>query len=254
MSSPALVVCGPQTSLPSTQYLNRAQQSLVGNSRLAGFIDAINGLPKIWEALSKGDDRLKAVSGRETIEALQQFVQRGRFPTIPEASNNALFSSLTVIFEIIEYFNFLENGNSHDEILKNAESAGIQGFCTGFLAAAALASSKDEDEIVQNAAVALRLAFAVGAFVDLAAFSEKFACLTARWRDAGDEHHVQEVLKQYPTVSQCSETLSYKYSHPSKGIRLCRTGREKCNNHHIQSDSICPLTVAYREGLVQQNH
>ena len=208
MSSPALVVCGPQTSLPSTQYLTRAQQSLAGNPKLASFVDAINDLPRTWNTLIKTDDRLQAVSGQETIEALQQFVERGRFPKAPEASNNTLFSSLTVIFEIAEYFNFLESDNSHAEVLKTAGSAGIQGFCTGFLAAAALACSKDDDEIIRNASVALRLAFAVGAFVDLAATSEKVACLTARWRDNNDEHHVAEVLKHYPAVG----------SPPKKGI------------------------------------
>ena len=206
MSLPALVVCGPQTSLPSTQYLTRAQQTLAGNPRLAGFVDAINDLPRTWSTLIKTDERLQAVSGRETIEALQQFVERGRFPKTPEASNNTLFSSLTVIFEIAEYFNFLESDNSHAEVLKTAGSAGIQGFCTGFLTAAALACSKDDDEIIRNASVALRLAFAVGAFVDLTATSEEVACLTARWRDNNGEHHVAEVLKHYPAVGSPPKT------------------------------------------------
>ena len=200
MSSPALVVCGPQTSLSSTQYLTRAQQSLTDNPKLAGFVDAINDLPRLWNTLIKTDDRLQATSGRETIEALQQFVQRGRFPKTPEASNNTLFSSLTVIFEITEYFNFLASDNGHAEVLQTAGSAGIQGFCTGFLVAAALACSKDEDEIIRNASVALRLAFAVGAFVDLNATAGEVACLTARWRDNNDEHYVAEVLKHYPAV------------------------------------------------------
>lgn len=206
MSSPALVVCGPQTSLPSTQYLTRVQQSLVGNPKLAGFVDAINDLPRTWNTLIKTDDRLQAASGRETIEVLQQFVQQGRFPKTPETSNNTLFSSLTVIFEIAEYFNFLASDNSHAQVLKTAGSAGIQGFCTGFLAAAALACSKDEDEIIRNASVALRLAFAVGAFVDLDATSENVACLTARWRDNNDEHHVAETLKHYPEVGSRPRT------------------------------------------------
>ena len=206
MSPPALVVCGPQTSLSSTQYLTRVQQSLAGNPKLAGFVDAINDLPRTWNTLIKTDDRLQAASGRETIEALQQFVQQGRFSKTPEAFNNTLFSSLTVIFEIAEYFNFLASGNSHTEVLKAAGSAGIQGFCTGFLAAAALACSKDEDEIIRNASVALRLAFAVGAFVDLNATSGNVACLTARWRDNNDEHHVAEVLKDYPEVGYRSRT------------------------------------------------
>ena len=200
MSPPALVVCGPQTSLSSTQYLTRVQQSLTGNPKLAGFVDAINDLPRLWNALVKTDDRLQAASGRETIEALQQFVQGGRFPKTPEASNNTLFSSLTVIFEITEYFNFLASDKSHAEVLQTAASAGIQGFCTGFLVAAALACSKDEDEIVRNASVALRLAFAVGAFVDLDATAGEVACLTARWRENNDEHRVAEVLKDYPAV------------------------------------------------------
>ena len=200
MSSPTLVVCGPQTSLPSTQYLTRVHQSLTGNPKLAGFVDAINDLPRLWNTLIKTDDRLQTTPGRETIEALQQFVQRGGFPKTPEASNNTLFSSLTVIFEITEYLNFLASDNTHAKVLQTAGSAGIQGFCTGFLVAAALACSKDEDEIVRNASVALRLAFAVGAFVDLDATAGEVACLTARWRENNDEHHVEEVLKDYPTV------------------------------------------------------
>lgn len=131
--------------------------------------------------------RLNGVPGLESINAIHQWIENGKLPHAAETSPNVLLSPLTIIFQIVAYFEFLnskENRTTHASVLKSTDSGGIQGFCSGFLVIAALASSENEEEINLTGAVTLRLALCVGAFVDFAgSFANppnEIACLTVR--------------------------------------------------------------------------
>jgi len=90
-------------------------------------------------------------------------------------------------------------------VLAGLKDGGIQGFCTGFLAATALACSKDEEEINVLGAVALRLAVCIGACVDLdsrfAKPSKTRGCVATRWKTELGRNDVDQVLRSYPDVS-----------------------------------------------------
>ncbi|KAF7507855.1 hypothetical protein GJ744_010019 [Endocarpon pusillum] len=206
MELPSLIVLGPQTPSPSPDHLSLIRQVLLNDHRLQTFLAAIKDLPDLWSVLVEADPSLTQVPGLPLLEGFRKWINHGEFPLQHSGIlPNVLSTPLTVIIQIVEYFNYLEHlgpAVSHAQILDNVKNGGFQGFCTGFLAAIALAYSKDEREISEFAAVALRLAVCIGAYVDLdGRFADpprETSCITARWTPAVGKHQVLDILKDYP--------------------------------------------------------
>lgn len=75
-----------------------------------------------------------------------------------------------MIIHFIHYFHYLastECSVTHVDLLGKLQIGGIQGFCTGFLSAAAVACSNSDEDVCIFGAVVLRLAVCIGAYVDL---------------------------------------------------------------------------------------
>ncbi|TDZ72041.1 Methylphloroacetophenone synthase [Colletotrichum trifolii] len=80
---------------------------------------------------------------------------------------NAFAAPLSVLFSTVQYFEYMRRKDvSHEQILGQIQMGGCQGFCIGLLAATAAANSNDEITLSRNVAVALRLAFCIGVYVD----------------------------------------------------------------------------------------
>jgi len=208
MALPSMVVLGPQTPLPSAEYLVQLRSALLGDRRLATFRAAVKDLPNLWPTLVTADPRLKPVPGLQLLEDIKKWIEHGDHASwTSEILPNIISTPLTVMIHIVEYFIYLEHigpSVSHSKVLESVQSGGIQGFCTGFLAAAALASSTHEEEINEYGAVALRLAVCIGAYVDL---DERFAnppgktsCITVRWLPSIGKSQLLNIIKDYPDV------------------------------------------------------
>ena len=206
MVPPSLIVCGPQAGWPTRQELFHLKAFLLSEPRLQPFLAAITELPKLWPSLTATFPELRTTKGFKLLGILAQWIhdedcfQRDLEPP------NILSTPLTVIIQIVQYFQYLRSlGSTHADVLDSVQSGGIQGFCTGFLAATALACSQDEAEINVLGAVALRLAVCVGACVDLdgrfAEPSNPSACVTVRWKAEMGREDVDRILKHYPDVS-----------------------------------------------------
>lgn len=205
---PSLLLCGPQTNLPSAKYLGRIRQSLLSQARLRDFLAAIDDLPRIWGLLLEHQPQLSSVPGLECIDAIRKWLSEGVPLNPPREALNVFYTPLTVVFQIVEYMTYVERnreGITHSSILEAAKSAGIQGFCTGFLTAVALSLSEDEEDISRFGGIALRLALCIGAFVDLAGpFARpplETSCLSVRLRDPEKKNLVEEIIAKYPDVS-----------------------------------------------------
>jgi hypothetical protein len=88
---------------------------------------------------------------------------------------------------------------SYREILDTVKTrGGIQGFCTGLLTALAVASSPDEETLVEVACQFVRLAACIGAYIDL---DPGFTCLGVKCRP---EHNgvdgLKDALQEFPEV------------------------------------------------------
>ena len=225
MISPSLIVCGPQAGWPTRQELLIIKAFLLSEPRLQPFLAAIRNLPKLWPSLTAVMPELRTSKGFELLGLLALWIndedcfQRELNPP------NLLSTPLTVIIQIVQYFRYLRSlGSSHVDVLDNVQSGGIQGFCTGFLAATALACSKDEAEINTLGAVALRLAVCVGACVDLdgrlAEPSNTAGCVTVRWKAETGREDVDRILEHYPDVRDLAFLLERQWTDFDPGIYI----------------------------------
>lgn len=207
MALASLIAFGPQTSTPSTEYLSRLRVNLLNDPRLRTFLRAIKELPKTWQTLVESNSDLRNVPGLQSISDIHQWVDQGESAWTTKVLPNVLLTQLTVIIHIVEYFQYLDNGKrnaTHSQVLEGVLHGGIQGFCSGLLAAIALACSKDEGGVNVLGAVALRLAMCIGAFVDLegafASTPHEACCLAVRWRPEAGRDQVRAILRGYPDV------------------------------------------------------
>ncbi|EFX05857.1 polyketide synthase [Grosmannia clavigera kw1407] len=150
---PSILVFGPQTELPLEKSLQDCRQELVENPRLSALRAAVGQLPD------------------NTV------------------SHYGL--AVTVLVQITQYCRYLEiiGKDAHRRVLDSVQSGGVQGFCVGFLSTVAVASSDDESNLGTLAAVALRLAVCIGAYVDAdgARNADDYMSVAVRWQDENDE-------------------------------------------------------------------
>ena len=71
--------------------------------------------------------------------------------------------------EICQYLEYLEIlGIKHSELIAQLRrGGGVQGYCGGLPPAVAVACSKNEAELLENAAIAMRISLAIGAYGEL---------------------------------------------------------------------------------------
>ncbi|ORY67213.1 uncharacterized protein BCR38DRAFT_152977 [Pseudomassariella vexata] len=154
---------------------------------------------------------MRQVPGSKYLGNLSQWIQDGgSFPHHQRDSPNHYALPVTLLLQISQYARYLEHlGNdSHRQVLGSVRSGGIQGFCVGLLSAIAVASPKSEADLGSAAAVGLRLAVCIGAYVDHdGIFSHepnKNACVAIRWREGNVEEktEVGNIIRSYSEVGQ----------------------------------------------------
>ena len=206
---PSLLVFGPQTELPSQEVLAELRQELIKNPQLSSLQDAVKNLPRFWQSLIDFDPSLSHVSGVKYLDDLQRWiVNGGSFPHHLDNNPNVYALPVTLILQVtqyVRYLNRLEKQDPHRLVLEGLQAGGIQGFCVGFLSAIAVASSEREADIAVVAAVSLRLAVCIGAYVDQdGSFAEQpnhTACVAVRWKsDNVNKKEVVDLIRTYPDV------------------------------------------------------
>jgi hypothetical protein len=215
---PALLVFGPQTSLPTLDVLAQLRQDLIEHSQLSGLRRAIKNLSDFWQSLAEFDPSLKTVQGDKYLRSLQRWIDDGVFPHYVDNPPNVFALPLTVILQLILYIRYLNSLNikdAHRHLLQAIEPGGAQGFCVGFLTAIAVNCAQNERDISEIGAISLRLAVCVGAYVDRdGSFAEPpndTACIAVRWRTEHiKEQEIVHVVKNYPDVCILLGCIYYK--------------------------------------------
>lgn len=216
---PTLLVFGPQTSLPSDEVLADVRSELVGNHSLSALCNAAVHLPRFWDRLVASDPSLRPVPGAEQLARLARWIEHGGSLLAHHAQGpvtNHLALAVTLLVQIAQYARYLGHlGDAADAQLDiisavgSPGSGGIQGFCVGLLSAVAVASADGESGLGPAAAVALRLAVCIGAYVDLdGVFAPDtsrtlYSCLAVRWRE-GEQVDVGKLVGSYSQVSHLS--------------------------------------------------
>lgn len=208
---PSLLIFGPQTGFPSEHCLTGLREDLISSPHLSSLHEAVIGLPKLWERLIESDPDLRHVPGGQYLSDLRRWMEDGGpFPHRHHDAPNIYSLPVTILLQISQYIRYLNQlGNeSHSQVLKSVQDAGIQGFCVGFLSAIAVATSDSEVQIAPLASVAIRLAVCIGAYVDKdGIFSQepqRFSCVAVRWREhnLSEKEEIFATIYSYPEVSQ----------------------------------------------------
>ncbi|KAI1379516.1 putative polyketide synthase [Hypoxylon crocopeplum] len=165
----AAVFC-PQNKPPKPDYMAAIRRYLRGNPLLEPFEEAILDLPNTWNIYARANADIAALKdGPQYVRDMHDWVADDNVPLpIPEIMSGILALPLLTIIQIVQYFQYLQfRGISHDQFLNEIQVGGAQGFCGGLLPALAIAASRNEAEVVQNASKSLRIALGIGAYGEL---------------------------------------------------------------------------------------
>ncbi|KAK0647379.1 Methylphloroacetophenone synthase [Lasiodiplodia hormozganensis] len=166
--SSAAIFC-PQSKAPEKSYLDQLQKFLVEHEQLRRLAGDVKRLQETWDIIAARREDIAALKqGPRYMRALHDWVEEGASAPVANAMSGILSLPLLVVIQTCQYFQYLQlAGLTHAEFLDGLKTGGAQGYCGGLLPAMAIACAKDEDEVVTMAAVAMRIALAVGAYGEL---------------------------------------------------------------------------------------
>ena len=209
MALPSLIAFGALAPYPESDRLDQLRNALQQHNSLKPIIKAIQELPSLWKALSTQDQSLHSIDGKAAADQLAQWINGADTAHIVDDKGNVTRMPFTTIAQIAQYVSYLRQNDEplrHESIRKSAAlGGGIQGFCIGILSALAVASGKTEDDVGNFAAMSVRLAFCVGAYVDLDRHrnggDSKASTLAVRWKTPTTLEDIQRLLSRHPDVS-----------------------------------------------------
>ena len=208
MTAFSLLLFGPQSSRVTQAYLLELRTLILGNPDLNVFVDAITELPSLWPTLEEACPHLSSIQGAEQLNQLTDFLTHRTFQDF-RALNNIVLTPLTLISQVVEFLRLSQNaefGTFPAFLQGQPTTSSVQGFCVGFLAAAAVACSQNKKELVQYSSIALRLAVCIGSIIDLdeerlvdpLARSSSYAI---QWKTENGQEFLERTLKCFPHVS-----------------------------------------------------
>ena len=206
MVLPLLVTFGAISPWPGPNQLDELRHALKREESLEPIIRTIKELPSQWQDLSIQDPSLNCIPGEAAANQLVQWVDAEAASQAVEEKGNLTLMPLTIILHVAHYLSFLrQQGESHESVLQSVvDNGGVQGFCIGLLSAVTVASSKTQDDIGRLAALSLRLAFCIGAYVDLDRHfndgDSKASTFAVRWKTPTTLDDIQSLLFEYPEV------------------------------------------------------
>jgi Starter unit:ACP transacylase in aflatoxin biosynthesis len=166
----------PQNRPPKPSYLDTIRRYLRSNTLLAPFRAAIlDSLFTTWEILGKAHPGIAEMTqGPQYIQNFHDWIDATEAPATSsemewtEIMSGLISLPLLTIMQIVQYFQYLEARQiRHEQFIEEIKVGGAQGYCGGLLPAAAIAASCNEEEVVKNAGIALRLSLAIGAYAEL---------------------------------------------------------------------------------------
>lgn len=166
----SFAVFAPQSKAPTEQYLARLRHFLIQNVHLQQFLQHVLKLTDTWNTVaSQRPDIAALAAGPRHTQNLAEWIASGKSQPIANTMSGILSLPLLTIIQIGQYFQYLQARRlRHADMLHHLRAnGGFQGYCGGLLPAIAVACSRDESEVAQNAAKAMRIALAIGAYSEL---------------------------------------------------------------------------------------
>jgi hypothetical protein len=165
----AAIFC-PQSKAHTTEYLASLHTFISQNEYLKPLLDDIRALEETWSIIASERVDIAALSqGPRFLSYLSTWARSGESSQLAATISGILALPLLVVVQITQYIQYLGSRNiKHAEFLQYLRHrGGVQGYCGGLLPAFAISCSKDEFEVIRNAAIAMRLALVIGAYGEL---------------------------------------------------------------------------------------
>ncbi|KAK6079050.1 beta-ketoacyl synthase domain-containing protein [Seiridium cupressi] len=189
---------GPQETLWSEKDLRTLQSRVLGSDTLEFLKDAMYELPSL-EPFLRQHICTEAYEGNllEVLTELSDYATGGtNLMTGSRRLTNIHQAPLTVASHIVEFVDRVPKCGGVPDLtaIDNA-----QGFCVGFLSAAAVASAITWQELKHNFSCALRLAACVACIVDSEAKLDVTA-IAIKWKTDAQRHFINTCLKDDPNA------------------------------------------------------
>jgi hypothetical protein len=189
---PVCLLFGPQSSAIA-ESLFFIQNSLQTIPSLIFLKPVLEELESLWTVITNAWPALSQVSGAEQLNVLGQLA-RGEPLRSPELALNVLLTPVTLLRQIIEYWTAWGPIREHHVV-------DAQGFCVGFLAAAAVSCSQGTSDFPVIASAMIRLAVCIGAAVDLDSLEHgQSQSVAVRWKGDMDDEKLKQTLLGFETV------------------------------------------------------
>ena len=198
-----MAVYSPLTKPPTEAYLSEIRTFMLSNKHLRVLAEEIQALESTWKAIAGHQYTTSTlIQGPRHIKALSNWIKYGDLTALGEASSGIIALPFLIIIQTTQYIQYLHYYHlSHVEFLDGLrQSGGMQGYCAGLLAAFAIACSKDESEVIQNAATALRIGLMIGAYQE-AGDRDTISGATTMVLRLSHPGQGDEIVGQFPGVS-----------------------------------------------------
>ena len=186
---------GPQATHWTLESLSNMQSALVHDDDVDFLKQTLLDLPSLWPLLEKDFAPEHGFSGLDEFKALQGFATGAR-QLDPQSLTNTQLAPLTVLSHVLDFI--------QTEKHKLSSFQASQGFCIGFLSAAALSSANGWAEFKANLCNAVRLAACIGVVVDLREASleaqDRATTISVRWKTAADRAYLEICLDLFQQV------------------------------------------------------
>jgi hypothetical protein len=166
-----ILIFGPQDLSFDRNFAKTLRTTLLESSSSQWIVQALLDLPRHWKTLEAAVDGLRESGGVEHLDALIDWLRLGGLPDAQFPLPNVLLTPLVVVSQLTQYTHFVKKlylDMTLEAPLQYLSSRRTEtvGLCTGFVSAAAVASSSSLRDLTTHGAVAIRLAMALGAVVD----------------------------------------------------------------------------------------
>ena len=193
----------PQSKAPQEGYLDQLHSFLCQNRHLKPFLQDIIDLQNVWSIFASEREDIAALEqGPRYMQNLSEWIITGKSAVIANSMSGIISLPLLVIIQIGQYFQYLDlHGVRHaDYLAQLRKGGGVQGYCGGLPPAIAIACSRDEEEVVKNAAITMRLALGIGAYGELGddAKTPGATTIVVRLKRVGQG---EDIVNRFPGVS-----------------------------------------------------
>jgi hypothetical protein len=197
----AAVFC-PQNKPPKADYLDKIRRYLHSNPTLGPFVQAVVDLSDTWDIYVRANAGIAAMQqGPRYVKTLRDWITGDNASSLTEIMSGIITLPLLTIIQTAQYFQYLAMRQiAHTQFLDEIRVGGAQGFCGGLLPVMAIAASRNEEEVVKNAAISLRLALGIGAYGELGddQTTPGATTIVLRLKYAGQG---DEIVSKFPGVS-----------------------------------------------------